>query len=167
MSMPKTGKVVLKSQEQLCGAGQFPQRDFMEEPVSKQLFATLNMSFSLTPITTWFHKAEMPSRDEHHLCLMSNPLTHLCLRHLFSKLFKFYGILQQGILHVFCNTNHVYTLLSNEWAMPINAAIGTTRMIQAALTLKRFKLLAQCSCTLLLLVCFWNWIKTNQLTVIQ
>lgn len=24
MSMPKTGKVVLKSQEQLCGAGQFP-----------------------------------------------------------------------------------------------------------------------------------------------
>lgn len=30
MSMPKTGKVVLKSQEQLCGAGQLPYSDFME-----------------------------------------------------------------------------------------------------------------------------------------
>lgn len=35
MSMPKTGKVVLKSQEQLCAAGQFPWSDFMEETVYK------------------------------------------------------------------------------------------------------------------------------------
>lgn len=31
MSMPKTGKVVLKSQEQLYGAGQLPWSDFMEK----------------------------------------------------------------------------------------------------------------------------------------
>lgn len=59
MSMPKTGKVVLKSQEQLYGAGQLPWSDFMEETVFKQLFAVLNVSFSLTPITMWFHKAQM------------------------------------------------------------------------------------------------------------
>lgn len=166
MSMPKTGKVVLKSQEQLCAAGQFPQSDFMEEAVYKQLIATLNVSFSLTPITMWFHKAQIPSRNEHHLCLMPKPLTHLCLRHLFSRLFKFYSILQQGILHVFCNMIHVYALLISNGQCPLMQRWNNQNDLGCIAILKRFPPLAQCSCTLLFLVCFWNWIKSDQLMVI-
>lgn len=91
MSMPKTGKVVLKSQEQLCAAGQFPQSDFMEEAVYKQLIATLNVSFSLTPITMCFHKAQIPSRNEHHhVKLFNTPLSQ-------TSFFQAFQVLQYSL----------------------------------------------------------------------